>query len=283
MILTRLTRAAAVTALSFAVTAAIAEVPAEAGTVLARVNGTEITLGHVVALRSRLPAQYQQLPDEVLLEGILEQLIQQTALAQAIEDDIDMRMALSMENDRRAYLATQMIERISEQEVSEEEIVQAYVEALDGFVPDPEYSASHILLETEDEALEVVRLLEDGADFAELARERSTGPSGPDGGALGWFSEGMMVAPFEEAVMAMAVGEIAGPVQTQFGWHVILLADMRVGEPPALEEVRPEIAMQLQRARVEQALGGLVEAAEIERLETGIDPAAIRDGGVFDR
>lgn len=284
MILTRLTRATAIAGLALAAIAAKADAPADPGTVLARVNGAEITLGHVVALRSRLPAQYQQLPDDVLMEGILEQLIQQSALAQAIEGAIDLRMTLALENDRRAYLASQMIERISEAEVSEQEIQVAYLEAIDGFVPDPEYNASHILVPTEQEAQEILGLLEEGADFAELARERSQDPgSGPNGGTLGWFSAGMMVQPFDEAVMAMAVGEVAGPVRTQFGFHVIRLDDMREGAPPALDEVRPQIAMQLQRQRFEQALAELMEAAEIERPELDLDPAVIRDGSMFDR
>lgn len=252
-------------------------------TVLAEVNGVEITLGHAIALRGRLPAQYQGLPDEVLFEGILDQLIQQTVLMQAIEAEVDRRMSMALENDRRAFLASQMVTRLAEAEVAEADLRAAYDEAMDGYVPDPEYNASHILLETEEEAREVAALLADGADFAELARARSTGPSGPEGGDLGWFGPGAMVQPFEEAVMTLAVGEVSGPVQTRFGWHVIRLDDMRTGTPPSLDEVRAELTMILQRQRVEQALADLLDAATIDRRDADVDRGLIRDGTLFDR
>ena len=253
-----------------------------ADTVLAEVNGTEITVGHVVALRGRLPQQYQGLPDEVLFTGIIDQLIRQTVLMQALGDDIDARTRLDIENDRRAFLANVLLSRISEAEIPEDEIAAAYAEAMDGEVPPTEYNASHILVETEEKAAELVTLLEGGADFAELAKEHSTGPTGPNGGDLGWFTAGRMVKPFEDAVMALAVGEISAPVQTQFGWHVIKLDDMREGSLPPLDQVRPQLVMQLQRARAEAEMARLVEAATVNRSTDGIDPAIVRDVSVFE-
>ena len=90
-----------------------------------------------------------------------------------------------------------------------------------------EYNASHILIETETEAHQVREQLLDGANFAELAQHRSIGPSGPNGGQLGWFREGIMVPVFEAAVMQLQPGEISEPVHTQFGWHVVLLHEVR--------------------------------------------------------
>jgi len=274
--------AVGLTATSFALSASAEDAPT-ASTVLATVDGTEITLGHVVALRGRLPQQYQTLPDEVLLEGILEQLIHQTVLMGALGADLDQRTAVSLENEKRAFLSNEMLTRMSEVEISEEAIQAAYAEKYDAAIPEQEYNASHILVATEDEAKTLVTLLGDGADFATLAKEKSTGPSGPSGGELGWFGEGAMVPEFEAAVLALAVGEVSAPVQTQFGWHVVKLNDMRSTDIPGLEDVRPDLTVQLQEKMLEEAVAALTDKAEITRTVDGIDPALIRDGSVFDK
>src|SRR5690606_8167 len=102
-----------------------------------------------------------------------------------------------------------------------------------------EHKASHILVESEEEANALIEQLNAGADFAELAVEHSIDPSAADGGGdLGWFTSSAMVAPFAQAVEAMEVGTYSSaPVQTQFGWHVILLEDQRTSEPPSLDSV----------------------------------------------
>lgn len=260
-----------------------AEDETTAATVLATVDGTDITVGHVVALRGRLPEQYQNLPDEILFNGIVEQLIQQTVLMKALEADIDKRTALGLENEGRAFLASEMLARLSEREVKEEDLRAAYAELYDGAVPEQEYNASHILVETEDKAKELIALLADGADFATLAKENSTGPSGPNGGELGWFGKGMMVEPFENAVLALAVGEISPPVETQFGWHVVKMNDIRDIAVPTFEDVRPDLSMELQQKLVEEELAKLTAAANITRVEVDVDPAVIRDVSVFDK
>jgi peptidyl-prolyl cis-trans isomerase C len=119
--------------------------------------------------------------------------------------------------------------------------------------------------------------LADGADFAELAAEHSVGPSGPNGGALGWFTAGMMVPEFENAVMALEVNEVSAPVETQFGWHVVLLTDTREQEPPALDDVRAELLEGMRRTRVDARVEELMGAAEIARAEIEVDPAVIAD------
>ncbi|HFQ15592.1 MAG TPA: peptidylprolyl isomerase, partial [Rhodobacteraceae bacterium] len=189
-----------------------------ADTVLATVNGDAITIGHLIATRSALPEQYQALPDEVLFEGILEQLIQQTLLSQA-SGELSRRTQLELENERRALIAGEKIDEITAEALTQEALQAAYDAQYANAEPVPEYNASHILVETEEEAKAIIGELENGADFAELAKEKSTGPSGPNGGALGWFSEGMMVAPFEAAVIGLEPGQVSpAPVQTQFGW-----------------------------------------------------------------
>lgn len=261
---------------------ASAEDHISAKTVLATVDGIDITVGHVVALRGRLPQQYQSLPDEVLFQGILDQLIQHTILMQALESEIDTRIELGLENERRAFLAGEKLARITEQEISEEELRAAYTERFDAAIPEQEYNASHILVATKAEAEELIKLLDDGADFATLAREKSTGPSGPNGGQLGWFGKGQMVKPFEDAVLQMAVGEVAGPVETQFGWHVIKMNEIRNLEVPSFDDVRADLAMELQESKTDAEMERLAEAANITRHDVDVDPSIIRDVSVFD-
>tara|TARA_R110002074_G_scaffold297878_1_gene469438 strand:- start:93 stop:926 length:834 start_codon:yes stop_codon:yes gene_type:complete len=254
----------------------------QASTVLATVNGNDITLGHIIVARSQLPEQYQALPDEVLLEGILEQLVQQAVVASAAEGDITTSMQLGLENERRALLAAMALDVVGNADVSEE-AVQAEYEAQYGDAESAmEYNASHILVETEDEALGVIEALEGGADFAELAQERSVGPSGPNGGQLGWFSAGMMVPDFEEAVFALEVGEVSAPVLTQFGWHVINLNETRLQEAPALEDVRAEVTETVRVARVDAYIAELTEGAAIDRPDLDFDPAMIRRTDLLD-
>ncbi|MGN1153965.1 MAG: peptidylprolyl isomerase [Candidatus Gastranaerophilaceae bacterium] len=87
--------------------------------------------------------------------------------------------------------------------------------------------ASHILVKTEDEAKKLYEEIQNGADFAELAKEYSLCPSKRDGGDLNYFGKGMMVKPFEEAAFALKKGEVSEPVETQFGWHLIKLTDIK--------------------------------------------------------
>lgn len=248
-----------------------------ADTVLATVNGKEITLGSLIAMTSMLPQEYQQLPDEVLFDGMIDQLIQQELLAAAAEADMNPLREAGLANAARNYLATSIVEEVANAPVTDEELQAVYDDIFASVEPSTEYNASHILVETEEEAAELVTLLADGADFAELAAERSTGPSGPNGGQLGWFSQGMMVAPFEEAVMALEVGEVSVPVQTQFGWHVIILNDSRTEELPSIDEVRAELEETVRQERVESLIASLTDEGDVTRPELDIDPALIRN------
>ena len=257
---------------------AIAFAEPDADTVVARVNGQDITIGHMVIATATLPQQYQQLPAEVLYNAILDQLIQQTVLQQSFGDEEPRHVAISLENERRALLAAEEIEAIMKEAASDEDIKAAYdAKYADGFGGE-EYNASHILVETEDEAKAVKTQLDEGADFAETAKSTSTGPSGPNGGELGWFGLGAMVPEFEAAVTALEPGTISDPVQTQFGWHIVKLNEKRMAEAPALEQVRDEIAEEVRQKVLADRLEQLVGEAEVERPEVeGVDPEILRD------
>ena len=247
-------------------------------TVVATVNDTEITLGHMLVARASLPQQYQQLPDDVLFQGILDQLVQQTALADSFTGELPPRVTLSIENETRSLTAGEAIEGVMAEDVSDEELQAAYDAQYKDAEPEQEFNASHILVETKEEADAIKSELDGGADFAEVAKEKSTGPSGPGGGSLGWFGPGMMVPAFEEAVAGMEAGSVSDPVETQFGWHVIKLNETRTAEAPALEDVREELETQVRQTKVQEAIESLTEAAEVDRSAAeGIDPTVLKN------
>ncbi|MFV0245369.1 MAG: peptidylprolyl isomerase [Qingshengfaniella sp.] len=250
-----------------------AMVTVTADTVLATVNGTEITAGNLILMRAQLPAQYQAYPDGVLLSGLLTQAVQQELLA-AQAGDLSLIARLALDNERRSLRAGEAMDRISKEAVTDEALAAAYETTYANAEPVTEYHAAHILVETEEEARKIAADLADGADFAALARERSTGPSAPNSGDLGWFSAGTMVPEFEDALKDMQAGDVSEPVQTQFGWHVILLNETRIEEVPTLDEARQTLEVQVQRAAVEARLAELQEAGTINQVDlTTLDPA----------
>ncbi|MCA3442496.1 MAG: peptidylprolyl isomerase [Rhodobacter sp.] len=275
-----------VLALSLALSAAWA-VPGHAEgetaqTVVATVNGADITLGQVVALSETLPQEYQALADDVLFNGILEQLIQQTALAQSQEDKLTARDEVMIANQRRTYVSGAALQAVVATAVTDATIQAAYDAKYKGAAPVTEYRASHILVETEEQAKDLKAQLDGGADFAGLAKANSTDGSAAGGGDLGWFGPGMMVKPFEDAVISLQPGQVSAPVQTQFGWHLIRLAETRDAAAPPLADVRADLSAELQRQAIEAHVAAITGAATITRVE-GIDPGVVRSETLFDK
>ncbi len=256
-------------------TATLAQDGPSVDTVLATVNGIEITVGHVIALTDRLPEQYQKIEDAELYKGVLDQLINQTAISSTTDAEAkDIKLAI--ENETRALLAGRALDQIGAAAATEEAVLAGY-EAKYGNLPtELEYRASHILVGSEDEAKALVVTLAGGADFAELAKEKSTGPSGPGGGDLGWFTPERMVPEFSGAVKELAAGGVSAPIKTQFGWHVIKLFETRDIPPPTLEEVRTEIEGELTDAAIKAAIEKFEADALIVRSDVVIDPSMIR-------
>lgn len=243
-------------------------------TVVASVNGEVITLGEMISVRAGLPEQYQSIPSDVLFGSILDQLVQQTALAQSLGEAIPQRVEIALNNERRTLQAAEALEAfVLQNELSEDELRAAYDDKYQGFVGKDEFNASHILVATKEEANAIRKDLTDGADFAKTAIAKSTGPSGASGGSLGWFGMGQMVKPFEESVMSLAVGEISAPVQTQFGWHLILLNDARKSLAPSFEDARTELENDAQRRAVEAFIATTASEADVDRTGAeAIDP-----------
>ncbi|MEM7270310.1 MAG: peptidylprolyl isomerase [Pseudomonadota bacterium] len=263
---------AAAFALTLLAAPAFAQDEANADTVIATVNGETVTLGDIIALRAELPPQYQSIPDTRLYEGLTQNLINQILLRQAAEragfaDRKAIQRGLTIQ--RTSYLAELYTrERIEEQVTSEAVEARYASKYLANKSDEIEWNAAHILVEEEANANEIAALARaDGADFAELAKEHSTGPSGPRGGDLGWFGGGQMVPPFEAAVTALEPGAVSDPIQTQFGWHVILLKEQRTKQPPSLAETYEEIAGELAREVTDGMVAALKEGDAVVEVE----------------
>ncbi|MEQ8965979.1 MAG: peptidylprolyl isomerase [Azospirillaceae bacterium] len=235
--------------------------------VVATVNGTEITMAEVQEAISSLPQQVRQMPRQSLIPAVANQLAVGKLMAEqgyesGLADDPEVERRLSAAEEtivQEVWLDRQVEERIDEAAIEEE--YQAYLEANPS---GPEVKARHILVETEEAARDLIGQLEEGADFADLARENSVGPSAQNGGDLGWFAQGDMVAPFAEAAFALETDAYTQePVETQFGWHVILTEDKRESEPPTLAEIRGQLEQQLTRQAVQSIVDDVRADAEI--------------------
>ncbi len=254
-----------------------------AATVVAKVGDTEITLGHMLALKSGLPPNYDQLPDNALFDGILDQLIRQTLLMQIVEENPSQLTELRIENERRALLASEAIEGVLGLPVDEDELQAAYDERYANQDPETEYNAAHILVANEEDAKSIVTQLDEGADFAELAKTLSTGPSGPNGGDLGWFGPGVMVPEFFDAAAALAPGEVSAPVQTQFGWHVIKMIETRARDIPTIDDVREQLVETLRERIFEDLIAQRESETKVDRSGAdGIDMSIIKSTEILE-
>jgi peptidyl-prolyl cis-trans isomerase C len=253
-----------------------------ADTVIATVNGVKLTLGQMIALRENLPAEYQSLPDDVLFKGIYEQLIQQEILTQSVTD-LSPRALANIENDKRGLVSGIAIEAIVKEAVTDAALQAAYDARFKDAAPQTEYNAAHILVDTAEAAEKLKADLAGGADFAELAKANSTDTgSGANGGDLGWFGMGMMVKPFEDAVVAAEVGEVTGPVQSEFGFHLILVKETRVADKPTLDQMRDELAAEVESAAINARIEELTKGATVTREGEGIDPALLKNATLID-
>lgn len=265
-----------------------AELPAaeySVNSALAEVDGVTLTLGELIAIRRELPEQYQALPDEVLFDGIVDQLIDQMLLADAARRaGLGERpvVALNLLNQQRAIMADAFLRREVSARATPEAVETLYNERYAGAAPQQEVRAAHILVAEEEKAEELKAQLDGGADFAALAAEFGTDGTAQRGGDLGWFVRSEMVPEFADAAFAMEPGAVSDPVQTPFGWHLIKLDDRRDRPAPELAEVRDEllgeVIQQTQLAILEELRG----RATIVKPEQALPPQSIRDDAMLD-
>lgn len=257
--------------------------------VVGTINGMTITnrdlsftIGDLQDQLGQVPPQQQRFAAMMALIDIL--LLADRAEADGVADTEAFQQRLAFLRARalhNSYFRDQVAETITDEEVR-----ARYDAEVAATPPENEVRARHILVETEEEARNVIAALDGGADFAELAQERSTGPSGPNGGDLGYFTRGRMVPPFEQAAFGLEPGGYtADPVETQFGWHVIKLEDRRPVQPPAFEQVADQVRSALLRERYFELLASLRGEASIEiadpELRTAYDETtAARDQAI---
>jgi peptidyl-prolyl cis-trans isomerase C len=235
--------------------------------VIATVNGksiTEWTLQRYAQQRNVQQALSGQQRQALIEELINRELIYQDAIS--IGMDKAPQIEAEVEHTKINIVASAMLNRSSDRfEVTEADLKKEY-ETRKGELGGQEMKARHILLENEAAALAVIAELDKGANFAELAGKRSSDPSAVEGGDLGWFKPDQVVPQFSEAAAKLKKGAYTkAPVQTQFGWHVILLEDTRSVEPPAFDAVKEQIRVGLQNQLIENYIGELRAKAKISR------------------
>ena len=248
--------------------------------VVAKVDGKDITRTDVYRFIQTMPANVQQLPAvqvyPVAVDQVINTRIVQTQAEKAkIEESEEFKRELDVAKQqlvRNLYLQREVDAKITDKMVK-----KAYNDYVKKIPDVKERRASHILVETEDKAKAVIEKLNKGGKFEELAAELSIGPTGVKGGDLGYFGEGEMVPEFSAAAFAMKKGEVADkPVQTQFGWHVIKLVDIRDRAKPTLEQVEPSLRAELSRTALDELLVKWRKGAKVEQFDINGQP--LKDG-----
>lgn len=212
-------------------------------------------------------AQGQVIPKEKLLE----ELIQRELLVQDAEQkklDQSPEVLSRLDDAKKSILTQAEVQNFMKANPVTDAEIKAEYDSKVGGANATEYKARHILVKTEAEAKKIIAELDKGGDFAKLANKNSLdGKEAQNGGDLGWFAAGQMVEPFSKAVIALEKGKYTKePVQTQFGWHVILREDSRQQTPPPLEAVKEQIVPMLQRKKVQDMLENLRKQAKVEVL-----------------
>ncbi|MGV6809056.1 MAG: foldase protein PrsA [bacterium] len=245
--------------------------------VVATVNGETITESSLNSIMDLLKRSNRagDVDKKVALEDLIStQLVLQEANKAGFADREDIQQKLK-EFKERLMLQAWTEETVKTLKISDEEIKKAYDERV-AKMDKQEFKARHILVKTEDEAKALITELAGGKDFAELAKEKSTGPSGPKGGDLGWFKTSSMVPPFADAIKVMKKGDVsAAPVKTQFGFHVIKLEDMRDAKLPELKMLEPQIRRIIEQQKLKAHVDELRAKADVKvMLEESKAPAA---------
>jgi len=240
--------------------------------IVANVNNEDISLETMIHAMNELPPEIQSQPFMSYYEDLLERVIDIKLFAQEgkkmkLDEEPSVRAAIDFVIEK--VLMQAFLSKYVQENIKEENLKASYNNFIADETSREEIKASHILMDTESEAIDVINMLNDGDDFAELAKNKSTGPSGPSGGDLGWFKRGQMVPPFEKAAFSLNKNEITQiPVQTQFGWHVIKIFDKRIPEAPSYENMKSKLIQDLERKIVSKKIQDLRNDALIEKLSS---------------
>jgi peptidyl-prolyl cis-trans isomerase C len=233
--------------------------------VVATVNGTALYQSDIDSyIREQNMSATEAQDRNRIIDGLIgRELVHQDALAKGLDKDAEVKKEL--ESIKLRILVNASVRQYLEKNPITEKEMRAEYEKRIGSASPQEYKARHILVETEEEANKLIKKLDKGSKFEELAKKHSTGPSGPNGGDLGWFSPEQMVPPFAMATQSLDKGKYTKkPVQTQFGWHIIKLEDTRKAAPPSFEEVKNNVRSMLQQEQMMKYIEGLKAKAKIK-------------------
>ncbi|WP_062232079.1 peptidylprolyl isomerase [Aureimonas sp. N4] len=261
-------------------------------TVLAKVGSQVITEADLQAASADLASQFGQLPPEQQRLAVLSALIDIKALAEKAEaaklqDQPDVARRIAFLRERALHNA--YFEKEGVAAITDAELKARYDAEVAAMKPVEEIHAKHILVPTKEEAEAAIKELDAGKDFDAVAAEKSTGPTGPQGGDLGFFGPGQMVPPFEEAAFKLEPGTYTKePVQTQFGWHVIKVLEKRKQQPPAFDQVKDQVRQIVMREKYIAMVQAAREAekvtyedpalkAQVEAMEKAMSGAAAAD------
>ncbi|HIG65979.1 MAG TPA: peptidylprolyl isomerase [Methyloprofundus sp.] len=242
------------------------------------VNGQYISKSALDTLTKEVSERVkgQNYPKDKLIDQLIKtELLVQEAQSKGLDQTPETVERLAM---MRASVLSQLAveDYIKSNPVTDADLKAAYDKQIADTAGGTEYKARHILVKDEPEAVAIIAKLDKGADFATLAKENSTGPSNTQGGDLGWFGPKQMVAPFSEAVAQLEKGKYTKtPVQTQFGWHIIILEDIRVQTPPPFEAVKAQLEPLVQREKLTNYLDSLLSSAQVEILVPVTEPAPV--------
>jgi len=244
--------------------------------VVAMVNGQEITETDIDLARAEIGEQIANIPPAQRRSNLLLYIIENQLLAEASETEkLNEGPGVKelMKYYRRRAMHDLYYQRKIRDAVDDAAAKKLYDTEVAKLKPQTEIRARHILVKTEEDALEIIERLGRGSDFAELAQEKSTGPSGARGGDLGYFPKGQMVPKFDEAVFKLSKGEISEPVKTRFGWHVIKVEDKRQSKAPDFADVKDNLKNGLVRQKAVEVITGLRKEAKIDILDADVKKA----------
>lgn len=236
-------------------------------TVIATVNGETITEGDLAYAAEDLAQELANIPAQQQKVFLVSVLIDMKVMAKAARDaqlqnsDVFKRRQKYLEDRslRRAYFAEKIASK-----VTPESVQAAYDEYVSGFTPQEEVRARHILVPELEDSKSIKAEIDAGKPFEDAAAEKSIDGSAQNGGDLGYFGRGQMVAPFEEAAFALEPGQVSAPVQSQFGWHLIKVEDKRQSAPPAFEQVQQQLSQQILIDAFNGEVETLKDSASIE-------------------
>ncbi|WP_341894000.1 peptidylprolyl isomerase [Ferrovibrio terrae] len=239
--------------------------------VVARVNGQPILRSAVMEFYNQLPPQMAQIPIEQILPGIINELAARRLLGEAAEKaklGDDPAVKKQLQSAREQVLQQAYLDRKVKTEVTDAKMKARYEELIKQQPPQEEVHARHILVASEADAKAALEEVKKGADFTEVSKKRSTGPTAATGGDLGFFTKDKMVPEFAEAAFKLQAGQVTDtPVKSQFGWHVIKVEARRKSDPPKFEDVRGQVYDMMAGETVEKLVADLRKTAKIEQLD----------------